>query len=1084
MSVPGRAATSESESTPGQEPRKPGLVLPRVGLAFAGLFVVSGACGLAYEVVWSRLLHHVFGVSAFAISTVLASFMGGMALGAALLGRSADRMRRPLRLFAALEAGIGLYALVLPVLLAGVERLYGWIFPVLPDLFWPRSVVRFVLCLGVLLVPTVLMGGTLPALGRGLLGRQEQVGLGIGLLYFVNTLGAALGCYLAGFVLVPQLGLRATTLLAAAFNGLVAATAVLLDRGPVGDASVGAVDAPVGSRGPALSRHWPLAVAFGSGFAALAFEIVWFRVLILVFGSTVYSFSAMLSVFLLGLALGAILVGSIADRVPSPVRLLAMTQLAVAVFALLGSLAVDQLPGLFLHVFRGMGFDYEGINRAKLGLSFLTLFAPALAFGGTFPAAVRAWERAGGTGSRIGGVYAWNTLGAIAGSFAAGFVLVPWIGSERTLALIVEIALVLTFGSLLAEPGRLRVRWAVPTGLAVVGLAAVLAFAPDWDWSVLNAGVFANPARYFDERGQVALEPVLRGQQLVSRVEGYNSTIACLRGPSTKFLNVNGSTVASDQYEDMLHQRILGHLPVLLHASPVRRVCIVGFGAGVTAGAAGLSEIGELTAVELEPGVVAAVKYFERENRRVLEHPRLHLVIDDARNLLRLTDREFDVISSSPNFPWMTGAGSLYAREFLELARDRLAPGGLVAQLVPIVRLLSRDVKTIVGTFSEAFPHVRVFAMGSVIVLLGSRDPFPAVDVGGLEARWSRPLVAESLAEVGFRGPRELLATYLFDETEARAYASGAARNTDDRPAVEFFAPEGFFSEDSVRANLLELLAAAPPAEERGRRLGLAGEDLSSFLILASAHREAFVALCEFWEGKTRQAMDRVLPVAESGHRYARYLAANVLRRAGSDLARGGDYDLAGVQFEAAVRYEPDHLDGLLGLGEARLLLGQTAEARPSLEAAVDRFPDSAVAAARLGWLELIEGHLDRAELLLRRAGELAPDTSETFVLLGNLFLARGAAERALEAYRRAQDCPDATEAAFEGTVEVHLARGQAPEALAAARAATARLPGSPRTWRLLERAGVAAGEAGEAEIARQRLRELGIDPDTRPAAN
>ena len=373
--------------------------LPPLALPFAALFVISGAAGLTYEVVWSRFLHEIFGVTAFAVSTVLVSFMGGMALGAALLGRRADRSPRPLRMFALLEAGIGLYALMLPLLVAGVDHLYGVLFPVLPNSFLLKSVVRFVLCLLLLLVPTTLMGGTLPALGQGLLRRRERVGFGVGFLYFVNTFGAAIGCYAAGFVLLPRLGLWTTTWVAAALNFGVAGTALLLERGRESAAVRGEPDtaAPATAEPLTVPPNWPLIVAFGSGFAALAFEIVWFRILVLVFGSTVYSFAAMLSVFLLGLALGSLALGALADRARAPVRLLAATQGAAALFALLGSLAVNAIPRLFLEIYGVMGFTFGGMNRTKLLLCLLTLLPAAIAFGGTFPVAVRLARSTGGT---------------------------------------------------------------------------------------------------------------------------------------------------------------------------------------------------------------------------------------------------------------------------------------------------------------------------------------------------------------------------------------------------------------------------------------------------------------------------------------------------------------------------------------------------------------------------------------------------------------------------------------------------------------------------------------------------------------
>ncbi len=733
--------------------------LPPMAIPFAGLFILSGACGLTYQVVWSRLLVNVFGVTAFAVSTVLVSFMGGMALGAALLGSKADRVERPLRMFAILEGLIGLYALILPLLLLGVDSVYTLAYPLLPEGVLVRSLFRFVMCLALLLVPTVLMGATLPALGRGLLRRKGQVGLGVGLLYFVNTLGASIGCFLAGFTLIPAIGLRGTTALAVLFNFVVAGTAWWLDRDkqyepePVDDSTAAAAPATADIV-HTVPASWPLWVAFGSGMAALAFEIVWFRILVLSFGSTVYSFSAMLSVFLLGIALGSILLGPIADRATRPLRVLTLIQLGVAVFTLAGYLAVNEMPELFLKTIAWMGIDFDGMNRTKLLLSFVTLLPPAMAFGGTFPVVVRLYSgRDTGTGARIGRVYAWNTAGAILGSFGAGFILLPLMGSEWVLQAVVVVSLVLSLGSIMAEPGPLRPGWALPVGGLVLLVALGVITAEPWDRARLGAGAYFDPTRFMDADGSISMERVLADYTLTSYTEGYNDTIISYRSPRGKFITVNGSATASDQFEDMFSQRMLGHLPVALHPGKVDKALIVGLGAGVTAGAIGLYEIEELVAVELEKGVFAASRFFADENHGVLDNPAVTIRIDDGRNYLKMTEERFDVISSAPNFPSLSGSGALYSLEYFRLSRSRLAPGGIMCQFVPIWRLYPAEVKTIIASFREVFPTIRVFSTGLSLVMLGRDEPFPPVDMEELARRVDRPAVRDSLLGIGVRGP-------------------------------------------------------------------------------------------------------------------------------------------------------------------------------------------------------------------------------------------------------------------------------------------------------------------------------------------
>jgi spermidine synthase len=1050
----------------------------RLGPAFAALFVVSGACGLVYQVVWTRQLVTVFGVTAFAVSTVLVSFMGGMAVGAALLGGLADRVRRPLRMFALLEAGIGVYALLLPMLLRGADLAHRALSGVLPDDFVVRSVLRFALCLLLLLPPTALMGATLPALGRGLLRHAGRFGRGLGILYFVNTLGAAAGCWLAGFHLIPSLGLFRTTLLAFVGNAAVAVTAFVLERRtPAEEPAAAPGPTPADTESEAsCPSWWPLAVACASGAIALAFEVVWFRVLVLVFGSTVYSFSAMLSVFLLGLALGSLLFGPWADRVQRPVRLLAVTTGLVAVTALAGSMAVNAMPRLFLEVLQTLGIDYGGMTRTKALLSLLTLLPPALAFGGTFPVAVRTYGGATGPGRRIGRVYAWNTLGAIAGSFLTGFVLLPAVGAERTLQLIVAVALALAFGSLILERGPLSLRFALPAGAGVVLVTAALLLAPPWDRRLLGAGVYFEPRQHIDPMGKLTLDRVVADYRLVTYTEGFNETITSFRTAKGRFITVNGSPTASDHLEDMFSQRMLGHLPMALHPGSVRSACIVGLGAGVTAGSIAVHEPERLVAIELEKGVFTASRFFAEQNHGVLEDPRVSIVLDDGRNWLERTRERFDVISSAPNFPSLTGSGALYSREYFALCRRRLAPGGVMCQFAPIWRLLPDDVATIVASFADEFPHVRVFSTGLSLVMLGREQPFPPVDVAQLVARTARPRVAASLADIGVRGPMELLSFYQMDEGELARMTQGAPRNTDDRPRTEFRAPRGVFA-DTVGPNLEAIARLRPEADVRADRLGLQGVWRSSYLALAAAYGAVTDAEILLARQRAEEAMQIVVPVAESGHRYARYIVAEHALKTGLALQKSDRLAEARSFLALAVRYEPDNHDALVNLGYVDLFLGQPEEAARVLEAAYARYPESGGAAYRLGLVRQTQSRLAEAETLYRRAIALQPALSAPHGLLGQILLASRREQEALAHFEAAIARGDATEGPWVGRALALAALGRAEDAFGRAREAAARFPDSATALDVLAAMATANGRPEEAREARRRKDALAATP-------
>jgi spermidine synthase len=929
-------------------------------------------------------------------------------------------------MFALLEAGIGVYALALPLLLLVLDAAWEATWPVLPESFFLRSLIRFAVCLAMLLVPTILMGGTLPALGRGLLSRGEHLGRGIGLLYFVNTLGAAIGTWLAGFLLLPHLGLTRTTAFAFLLNATVAIGAWILDsRSAEAGEAASRGETPSPSYEPLAVPSWPLWVALGSGFCGLAFEIVWFRVLVLVFGSTVYSFCAMLSVFLLGIAVGSLVAGPVADRAKVPVRLLALTQGAVALFALLGSLAVNRMPLWFLVMLRSFGFDFDGMNATKMVLSVLTIFPAALAFGATFPVVVRVAARAGeGTGSRIGRVYAWNTVGAILGSFLTGFVFLPAFGMETTLRGVIVVSLLLAFGSLLVEKGPLALRWAVPIGLALVVVMAAVITGPRWNRTLLGAGVYVEPQKYYDAEGNPSVGGPLSQYTLKTFTEGYNETIISYESETGKFITVNGSTTASDHFEDMFPQRMLGHLPMALHPGRVEKACIVCLGAGVTTGAAAVHDVERLVSVELEEGVFVASRFFAEENHDVLNRRNVEVVLDDGRNHLKMTDETYDVISSHPNFPSLTGSGALFAKEYLELARDRLAPGGTMCHYAPVWRIRTADVKTIVGTFLEVFPHVRMFSTGMSMVLLGRMEPFPPVDMTEVRRRLNSPEVMASLSGIGVRGPLELLSFYQMDEGELRAWVGDAPPNTDDRPRTEFFAPRGLF-DDTVGRNIATWIPFRPSREERLERLGLPDEDASSYLALAAAQDAVTEGQVLLGERRYEEAFQVLVPVAESGQRYARYLVADLAQTRALAAQLGGDSDEALLWFETVLRHEPDRLEGLAGVGYLELFRGNLERADALLTRAVELYPRSAGAIWRLAAVRYARGEAGEAERLLRAAIERSPALPEPWSLLGAIRLGREDFAGALEAFDAALARGDRSEGTRKGREEADRGLGR-----------------------------------------------------------
>jgi spermidine synthase/tetratricopeptide (TPR) repeat protein len=513
------------------------------------------------------------------------------------------------------------------------------------------------------------------------------------------------------------------------------------------------------------------------------------------------------------------------------------------------------------------------------------------------------------------------------------------------------------------------------------------------------------------------MEGVLSDYELMTYTEGYNETIIAYQSPKGRFINVNGSTTASNHFEDMFSQRMLGHVPMALAPGKPRKACIVGLGAGITAGAVGLYGVDRLTGLEIEKGVFVASRFFEKENHGLLDNPKLEVRIDDGRNFLKLTKERFDVISSAPNFPSLTGSGGLYSTDFFKIARDRLAPGGIMCQFAPIWRMQPQDVRTIVGSFTDVFPYVRVFNTGVSLVMLGRLEPFPPVDVAELTRRVEDPAVKQSLREIGVRGPIEVLSYYQFDEAEARRFAAGAPRNTDDRPRTEFFAPRSLFS-STVGDNLAALKALRPDREERARRLGLDDEYLSSYLALSAAADDVADGEIALLAGRTNEGLQTLIPVADSGQKYACYLVAQHFENLGLKLQRDKQTDAALQSFATALKYEPDRLEALVGVGYLDLFVGRLEEADRLLSRAVALYPRSAGAGYRLGVLRQMQGRVDEAERLYRSAIERAPKLAAPRGLLGSVLLARGDARGALEQFELAIELGDVTEGVIAGREE------------------------------------------------------------------
>lgn len=715
----------------------------------AVLFLLSGFSALVYQIVWLRLLALVLGVTVYAASAVLTSFMGGLALGSWLGGRAADRVRSPLRAFGAVEVGIGLGALLVPVLLDLVERVYAGIHDRWPETLVLLTVARLV-CSGlVLLVPTTLMGASLPLLSRHVAEGGGVAAARIGVLYATNTTGAIAGTVLAGFFLIGDIGVAASTRLAVVINIAVGAAALLLARG---DRHRRAAPAAVAAAGPALPatplQRRVLAVFALAGFAGLALEVVWFRILVLFIPATTYAFTTMLAVVLLGIALGAGIASAWVRRTTDPARSLARAQIATGVLVLASMAAL-----VFTY---SLGWRTSGMIQA----SVVAMLPATTMMGVTFPLGLAVWLRDAGTdvGRRVGLLYAVNVLGAVAGALAGGFVLLPVLGSRPSLLFIA--AVYAAAGTVLMSAGgrRLAVRYAAAAGALL--LAASLA-VPD-----LFAAVTARRHGEFE--------------RMVFRAEGVQTTATVhFQPPGRRVLYLDGLHQANDSPPMVRVHAEIGHLPMLLHPNPDRSL-VIGLGGGVTAGAVSVHDT-QTDVVELASSVVAAARYFAHVNRNVLERPNVRLRVDDGRNHLLLTRERYDVVTADIIQPIHAGAGNLYSREYFTLARSVLREGGLMLQWIG--HREAEHYRLIMRTFLDVFPESTLWSDGTLMV--GSPRPLQ-ISRAAVERQLADPGLRAALAEVGLDSFEALRGRYTAGADAMRAFVGEGPILTDDRPLLEY----------------------------------------------------------------------------------------------------------------------------------------------------------------------------------------------------------------------------------------------------------------------------------------------------------
>lgn len=775
------------------------------------LFFVSGACGLIYEILWLRYFTTAFGVTIYATSVVLAAFMGGLALGSYLFGRFAEYKGSPLRIYAGLEVCIGLYALMMPHLLDALPFLYKAVYVHWSDNLTLTLGARFVMSFAVLLIPTTMMGATLPVLSKFFVTESERVGKEGGRLYAFNTFGAVAGTIATGFILIPAIGISTTNLTAASLNLLVGAVALFLDK-QTGPVTLGEPlpEDPKEERqykkrktmaretlgsGVAAPR-WVLVGIGLSGFAALSYEIIWTRVISIITFNTVFAFTAMLAAFLVGIALGSYVFSKVIEG-KNLWSWFGKVQLGIGLYAFLSPFLFGHFADYFYHyqaVVSSADSSWGGFVLKQFLLASFIMLIPTVLMGGSFPLACKLY--ATGTGKKaagVGDVYASNTLGAIAGSVFTGLLLIPEIGLKGSLATAAALNIIAGAGGIYVGRRRRKISWSSAGGMALVAAGMFM--------------LFINMDVTFRDRINT------NGKEIIFQVEDATGLVEVWQSDGHRFMVTNrlhteGSSIPAEIYK----MRKQGYLPLFLHPEP-KSVIEIGLGTGIGFTPVIYEKVRSAEMIEISPGVVKAAAFFADENQSVLDNAKVRLKIEDGRNYLLLTEENYDVIVLGLFTPYRSGVGYLYTKEFYLQCREKLKRGGMLFQWVAIGQLPPQSLRIVLNTFRSVFPHVYVWEKGYYLGLMGTTESL-SVDFKRFKSAFGHKSIREDIRKWELDDPYNFIASYLMGSEEVAQLGRGFPLNTNDTVHIEFSntsVSKAAYSLEYAAANLEALLKYRKP---------------------------------------------------------------------------------------------------------------------------------------------------------------------------------------------------------------------------------------------------------------------------------
>jgi spermidine synthase len=1029
----------------------------RLAKVILACFFLSGTTALVYEIIWMRMISQVIGGAPFAVSTILVVFMGGMGLGSYLAGRTADRMEplRLVRIYGLLELSIGLYALCVPILLMILKLLYGVLYNALFTHTLAYHLTIFAGAVVLLGLPAVCMGATLPFLCKFYVSRLSHLGTHAGRLYGLNTIGAALGSLLCGFWLIDLMGMWGTLLVAMTVNGTIGVVCLRIGslpapvpeksktkasprKAPQAADSAGQVQTP---QRPAVMRG-ALLIFFVSGFCAMAYEVLWTKLLGLVVGPTTYSFTIVLVTFIVGLALGNLYFGRRADRAAEPMGLLVVTQLVAALLALLVSQLLGNGQLFFAKLIYTFREHFALLSLAKAAILFIFMAAPTFLLGATFPLVTKIYTRSvAGVGRAVGVAYAVNTIGAVLGSFCAGFVLIPLVGKENGLRLIIALQIVIAAGTGFAvlRGGKLPLvaRWGALAATLAVGLALCFHY-PAWNRHLLATGKYHRFEEHLvvDEMLENTgwFRALFQGPQILMAAEhgklvyygdgiGGFTTVLKYPGPFgvAEYSMANSGKMDASSIGDMKTQTLLAHFPMLFAREP-KNVMVLGLASGITAGEVLHYPVQQLDVVDINDRVFEAARFFDPWNNGVLTDPRTRLIVQDGMAHLGLTDTRYDAIISEPSNPWMAGMAALFTREFFASAKEALTDDGIYVQWYHCYQMDWQAFALIGRTFADVFSQSLLVScepggLGRDYLLVGFKNS------GGLNLERARANLAYAQRSQNIRLTKaDLFLRLIVSEDLPQLFGSGPL-NTEDRPRLEYAAPKLMYAGEETQQALLgqlqsrrrlrpeTLTAVEAMRQSVPDQIDFAAYALSvkapfdDMVDLAKAdaeEKERFFALMETYAADNLLDFDLIQdPVLSKRLREAQIAAIerklpSMETPSAAHLQLGELYaqleqtEPAIRHYKEAARLDPDNAAVHNNLGYILYEQGQVAEALEHYTAAVRLRPNFILALGNLAYAHLEHNELDQALHYFQETLRVQPEIAEAHYNIGVILFKKG----------------------------------------------------------------------------------------------